>query len=727
MWKFRQDIETEYPHRLIALDLPPLSESQSEQLVYSLVGAQTLPQETLSLIVKNAEGNPYYIVELIQSLVAGGVLARTDSQGQWHMTRTVSTLDLPDSLQRLLLARINRLLPEERLVLEVAAVIGSVFWFPVLEFLAGELPSLKSNLAALQRAQLIEESGRVPELGMQYRFRSSLIRDAACDSLLRAQRVAYHLSTAEYFEHRLNPDALVDYYSLLAYHFSGADNPRKELFYSVLAAEQARKIYGNAEALQHYTRALELADRLEAELYADRPNRALYAQRFEILKGRRELNYQMGQFEAARADSRALLPLAEKLPDDPVWQIAAWLAQPELTDWESREELTDGLRLAQQALALARQVSNRRGELDSLSAVARLRLSLHDPEGRPLAEQALALARELGDLRMEVDLLFGIAHAYGPDDAPRSQQYLETALAKSESLNDKATEITLLRELGVQLERRGNYYRQLTEYEQKRLALSREIGNRLVEGEALMRCGQIQGLYLGDYDGGLALLREALQVWEHLSVRLFILLRLAQLLALRGNHTEAWAMLALARPLSERTADDVGRAGFALVTAILCNALGDEAHLGQGLEMTARIRQMVANNLLSRQYQMAAASEAVAAHLSLARRLAGNAVERQGQTREALEASQTALNLYQEFGFTQIVECTGEEIFFRHSQALALNGQVTEAANYLRRAYDEMMRKQALIPPDSSFGATYLENIALHRDLLAALAAEPGG
>ena len=726
MWKFRQDVETEFPHRLTTIDLLPLAESQSEQLVERLVGPQTLPQETLNLIVKNAEGNPYYIVELIQSLAASGVLTRQENQGQWHMARTVTSLDVPDSLQMLLRTRINRLSQDERLVLEVAAVIGSVFWFSVLKSLVGEMRSLKSSLAALQRAELIEESGRVPEIGMQYRFRSSLIRDAAYESLLSAQRAAYHLRTAEYLENRLNPSALVDYYSLLAHHFRGADNPHKELYYSLLAAKQARKIYGNAEALQHYTRALELADRLEKEPSGDRPKYSLYAQRFEILTGRRELLYQMGQFEAARANSRALLPLAEKMPDDPVWQIDAWLAQPELKDWESREELSEGLRLAQQALALARQAGNRRGELDSLSAVAQLTQFLHDPAGRQLAGQALALAREIGNLPTEVNLLFNMAQAYGPDDAQRNREYLEAALAKSETLSDKATEITVLKELGVQHERRGDYYRQLTEYEQKRLRIGREIGNRLVEGDALMRCGQIQGLYLGDYDGGLALLRESLAVAEHPSVRLFILLRLAQIQVLRGHFDEARTALELARPLSERTADDVGRAGFGLVTAILSNALGDESHLHQSLEMTARIRQMVANNLISRQYHMAAASEAAMAHLGLARGLAGTEVERESHAREALGASQTAVSLYQEFGFVQIVECTSEEIFYSHSQALAINSQAAEAADYRGRAQNEMMRKHALIPLDSSFGTTYLENIALHRELQTMVEAQPG-
>lgn len=77
--------------------------------------------------------------------------------------------------------------------------------------------------------------------------------------------------------------------------------------------------------------------------------------------------------------------------------------------------------------------------------------------------------------------------------------------------------------------------------------------------------------------------------------------------------------------------------------------------------------------------------------------------------------SRPELDIYQHFGFVQIIECVSEEILFRHSQALAVNGREAEAAEYLQRAYDEMMRKHDLIPSDSPFRRTYLQNIPLHR------------
>jgi predicted ATPase/class 3 adenylate cyclase len=725
MWTFRQEVETDYPHRLTAIDLAPLTAEQGQALIESLLGAGVLPDETLSLILKNAEGNPFYIVELIVSLSANGVLVREPDTGRWRMSRTPTTLDLPGSLQRLLLARIDRLSPEERYVLQVAAVIGSVFWLSALEYVAAEARALRADLAALQRAQLIQEAGRAPEMGMQYTFRTPLIREAAYDGLLSAQRATFHLRAAEYLETHLDPEAVRGYYGLLAYHYRGADNPGKELLFTLLAADQARTVFANAEALQHYNRAEALLDQLQASATGDVTQRALTEQRFEALAGRREVLIQMGRLEAAWSDARALLPLAGQMADDLAWRVDALLAQPEVADWENREQLHEALRLAQEALDTARQLRDRRREMRSLIALARLRLWQHSSEGFAIAEQGLALARELGDLRTEVNLLFAIAAAYGMDNVPRAQHYIEAALARSEQLDDKMTEFRLLAAMSGQFERRGDYYRQLTDYELKRLALSREMGNPITEGLTVMMCGQIQALYLGDYDGGLALEREALRIWEHFADRVFVLLRMAQIQIGQGRLDAARATLEQAQPLSERRLNDLARAGHALVTALYCNAVGDDAHLRRGLAVASSIEPMAASSLVSRQYYMAAAAQMADAHLGLARLSAADESERATHAGQALAASQTALNLYNDFGFVQIIECTSEEVLFRHSQALAANGRAQEATEFSRRAYDEMMRKHALIPPESHYRHTYLDNIRLHRDIR--LAVEPVG
>ena len=725
IWELYLALEVEYPHRLTRVDLPPLTISQSKELINQLIGPETLPQETRKLIIRSSEGNPYYIIELIRALIAQGILVREPDDGPWHMTRTVTTLDLPDSLQRLLLSHIDRLGIHERQVLQIASVIGSVFWSNMVQDLLGDTQTLKADLAALQRNQFIQESGRIPDLGMQYSFKSPLIRDTIYESLLATQRAIYHSKVAEYLETAVNPDVLEGYDAMLAYHFGGAGNLRKELFYTVLAAEHARAFNANVEAIERYNRAMEILDHIQAETQSEGQLRSIQTQRFEVLNGRREVHTLMGQLEASRNDARALLSLAREMNDDPVWLVDALLARADtLTD--NRQDLLPGLEMAEEALTLSRQISDRRREMQSLVCASNIRFALNDPAWKEPAEQALALARQLNDLKTEVTLLLGMGGAYGIDDLPRSREYLEAALTRSEKLNDKAIEIILLNALGEQYEREGDYYRQLTEYEQKRLRLSREVGNYDAEGNALMFCGQIQALYLGDYETGLELQKQTLRRWEESTGRLFPLLRIAQIQTALGRYEEARTTLDQARPLGEQTVFDIGRAGLSLVSVILYIAIGDEEHLRLALNSAAEIQQMAANNLVSQQYRMSASCEAAAAHLKLAEHLAARqqAEGRAQHVQEALVASQIALNHYEKFGFVQIVECTSEEILFRHSQALAANDRPAEAAEFLTRAYDEMMRKHDLIPQDSPFRKTYLEHMDLHRAIQAGYTAQ---
>jgi hypothetical protein len=108
------------------------------------------------------------------------------------------------------------------------------------------------------------------------------------------------------------------------------------------------------------------------------------------------------------------------------------------------------------------------------------------------------------------------------------------------------------------------------------------------------------------------------------------------------------------------------------------------------------------------------------AHLRLAE-LVTDEAQRQAHLRQALESSQAALDIYQQFGFVQVIECVSEEILYRHSLALEGNDREAEAAETLQRAYDEMMRKYDLVPSDSPFRRSFLESIPLHREIRGAV------
>jgi hypothetical protein len=627
-------------------------------------------------------------------------------------------------LQSLLMARIDRLSSGERKVLQMAAVVGSVFWSNAIQALSGEsIPfhQLQADLVALQRAGFIHERAFVEDLGMEYAFDSSLIREVAYESLLNNQRMSYHLRIAEYLEEIVFREGKRRYYNTLAHHYRLAGEPKKELFYTLQAAERAKSIYANAEALRYFSRSLDLLEYLYQQHAGNGHQKyAILTQKFEAFNGRRAVHYLVGDIEAGEADARALLPLARQMEKDPTWLVDALLQQPEVSSTDSLEELLAGLPMAEEALELSQKIGDKRREMNCLLAIASLRRLLNNPSWVEVGDRALALSRDIGDRQYEAMILLGLGHAFvGRDELQKGMDYLNAALPICKELDDKVAEMTLLHVLGSQYERVGDHHSRLVDYEQTRLAIAREIGARMVEANSLMFCGQIRAINLGDYEGGLGLIRDSIQIMSTLSGRIFSLLRLAQIQIALGQFEEAQETIELAGPIADRNVYDLGRVGLKMAMLLLYNALGDSVHLERVLNITGEIIGMEKSQLISRQYRMGAACEAAAAHLGLAR-LSEDETKRRTHYSKALDASKMALEVYNSFGYVNIVECSCEEIYFRHSQAMAANSYHAEASEYLEMAYDEVMRKYELIPTESPYRRTYLENISIHREIRAA-------
>jgi hypothetical protein len=612
----------------------------------------------------------------------------------------------------------------------MASVIGVDFWFNILLALTEQTPgineaSLRSHLTSLQRTQLIYERGQVPDLGMRYSFRSSLLRDAAYDGLLTDQRQAYHLITAETIEDSLNLEFLGQNYGLLAYQYRNARVLNKELFYTLQSAEQARRVYANEEALSLYTRALEILDELEPQAANETRLFSLRSVHFEVLQGRLEIFNVSGQRQASIDDAQDLLKLARLMGSQPAWLIDALLLQPPVQNWHSKEECMEGPPLAQEALELARKLGDREREMQALGIIARQQMTIGDPSWQSKGEEALQLARQLKDRASEARLLQALGTAYSwNDQAEKGMQYLQDALPICKELEDKITEVNLLSNMGLALERSGDYVGLLKDYHEERLCLSREIGYRQGEVAALISCGQIQAVYLGDYEVGLQRLQEARQMTDVEYQHLLADLRIVQIGALTNRHSEVQGMLEVMLQGNDTRFFHNARAGIRLVAAIFYATLDcSEANMYKALDAIRDFKHIAAEApMLSRQYTAAAACESSSIYLKLAG-CAASESRRREHLSNALQCAEEAVNLFKEFGFIQVTECSSQEILFRCSQVQAANGQTIEAAEYLQAAYQEMMRKHKLIPDDSPYQKTFLEKIALHKEIASAYGA----
>ena len=223
-WQLKETVARLYHHRHTDLWLDALSSDESQVLVSHLLRIEDLPDALRAKILDHAEGNPFYVEEILRTLIDDGAIIFDGNSGQWGAAREIADIPIPGTLHGVLMARIDRLQEETRRVLRLASVIGRVFFYRVLAEIVRADVQLDTRLLTLQRQQLIRERARLPEL--QYIFKHELTREAAYNGLLKRERQFYHRQVAETLE-RLFPEHSGEQLGLLAHHWQQAQEPQK--------------------------------------------------------------------------------------------------------------------------------------------------------------------------------------------------------------------------------------------------------------------------------------------------------------------------------------------------------------------------------------------------------------------------------------------------------------------------------------------------------------------
>lgn len=250
-WKAILEAQTRYPHRYTEIALQPLPAEESRRLVENLLALEELPKGIKGVILEKAEGNPFFLEEVIRALIEEGVLVQQD--GRWRATARALSVEIPDTVQGVIRARIDRLPEEPKQVLQVASVIGKTFLYSLLERVSQMDGMLGEHLATLQRLELIVEKARRPEL--EYIFKHVLTREVAYQGLLLERRREFHRRVAEAIE-SLFPDRLEEFQGMLGYHWSEAGEGEKAVKYLLQAGDRARLAYAYQEAEDYYHHAL---------------------------------------------------------------------------------------------------------------------------------------------------------------------------------------------------------------------------------------------------------------------------------------------------------------------------------------------------------------------------------------------------------------------------------------------------------------------------------------
>jgi adenylate cyclase len=494
--------------------LLPLSEDESERLLRAWLGRSfdVLPDDLRARILTRAGGNPLYLEALARSLIETDALRQEG--GFWRLARQATEVQVPDTIEGVIRARIDDLPTEERRLLQEAAVLGQSFERELLNTYASSYQTLDALVGRLIDADLLVEDGDV------VRFRHNLVRDVAYESLLLRTREELHRRAAEAIQ-KLYADRLPDFVSALAEHYDLAGDTDRALPYLRDAADRATAMFAHAEAARLHGKVLELLRRRDADPLEQAAECQLLAQT-EAAHGNFDAALEHWRWAAdeyqQRNETRTLADVRRAMG-------VALFARGDLR--EARESFRDALRLLE-------DLPDGPQHAELYQELARLAFHLGDSAGAAdWARRALEITENVGATRAacEAECTLGVALARQGD--------LSAGIETVESALDKALERNLPAVAGRAYINLAVLYSatdptRASEVGDRGLEMARRVGDAVCASWLHATLASSYHACSGDYDGAvehaersIALDRQ-LGLRSHLPVPLIVLAQVQQ-------------------------------------------------------------------------------------------------------------------------------------------------------------------------------------------------------
>jgi class 3 adenylate cyclase/tetratricopeptide (TPR) repeat protein len=432
--------ELEYCARIEVRELSPDS---SIDLMRALLLGE--PPAELTAQIERTQGNPFFVEEVVRGLVESGALVR--DAGGWRLTRALDESVVPDSIEGVITARLDRLEDRSREVLQVAAVVGRRFPFPVLSGVVARHDGLLNRLQQLSEAELIlpEEIER----DLAYLFRHALTRDVAYETILYARRRELHRRVARRIE-ELNPERLDEQLALLARHYLLAEEWERAFDYHLRAGRQAQARYANREAITLYERALQIVPKLEQRTENREQKQgdegqplffvlsSLSSQVVELHERLGVVQALIGEYDTALERYQAALALLQQQPAAPIDGLVR-LHHHIARVYAGRGDFETALEWVERALALASATQSL-----ELARCLDLGASILQRQGRyaqaiEWGERAMILAEALDSPRNQALALKRIGGTYrNMGENARALEILERCLTIYDQVQDLA-------------------------------------------------------------------------------------------------------------------------------------------------------------------------------------------------------------------------------------------------------------------------------------------------
>ena len=375
-------------HRRVELE--PLSRRESRQLVAEILKlAEDIPTQLRELVIHGAEGNPFYLEELIKMLIEDGVVITGDETWVIDPTR-LEQVDVPSTLAGVLQARLDSLPPEERTVLQQASVVGRLFWDRIVAYIQSEagdgnpdiVPPALTSLRGKELVYRHEESAFVDTC--EYIFKHEVLREVTYESVLKRLRRTYHGIVADWLIAN-SGERIGELKGLIAEHLLLAKRKDQALPYFIQAGETALASYANPEAERYFRTALTLSPTED--------------QRAKLLSGLGEALNRQGQTEEALQVYRQGIDLYQTLEDcDGIAYLYTRSSQADYIDNQKRWGL------CQEGLALLENAPDSLGLARLLVEAGRVAYFYGvSDEVAPLCNRAMGMAERIGSIEVQAD------------------------------------------------------------------------------------------------------------------------------------------------------------------------------------------------------------------------------------------------------------------------------------------------------------------------------------
>lgn len=589
-WALRQKVETLFAHRHTDIVLGPLPAEASAHLASGVLGGVELPPAVRELVLRKAEGVPLYVEELARSLGEQKVLAR-DGEA-WRLTVAPSELRVPDTLQGIVLSRLDRLDDPVKRLLQVASVIGRVFSHRVLAAVSDANGDLGPHLRELQRLDFVRETRRQPE--GEYSFKHAVIQDVVYQSLLGPRRRDLHRRVGQAME-TIFPERLGEFQSILAEHFLSGEDWEKAAIYFSAAGNAARRLYAHVEARQHYAKALQALERLPDTVENRRRRVDAIVRDAEVAVGAAEPEHQLARLAEAERLATSL-PGPHGEPGGDKLRIARVEYSLGRTRNVSNEPLL-ATKHFERVVALAEELGD--DELLAFPAVALGEtLNVQGEYGKaiPFYTRAVALLERTGHRLPWMRAIAGLGIALAA-----TGQYA-AGLAQARRAVDAAHELGSPHGFGISYGYLNYVYffggdvRGMIDAADRTIEASERVGDRLLAGSAyaLRACAESR---LGEHAGAAASFRRSEAVRAQLAGprrlfldHLFAAIK-AELALNAGRPAEAAELAAQAVAIGRATpsvlGEGLGQAVWARALAALPRSGRDEveAHFARAVEL----------------------------------------------------------------------------------------------------------------------------------------------